>query len=218
MKTTASVFAVALTLYGGTVASAQVQATVPPKTDRTIQHSAAVTVTRADGGSIRTPLGSSGLAVNRGSSLTREWIAIHDSRLPLDLDGTPGVSTVYESSRLSGDYKYDAKLKVSAYESLRAIEIRFLVFDVWGNHVHSLSMTEVEDIQGTKDFHGQWNVYSENEVSEHYASIAYVARVRTADGRVAEADPSVIVAEARKLSKKFTASDLEPKPLAPPGR
>jgi hypothetical protein len=59
---------------------------------------------------------------------------------------------------------------------------------------------------------------SENEMSEHYASIAYIARVRTADGRVIEADPAAAVAEARKFSKKFTPLDLEPKPPASLGR
>jgi hypothetical protein len=63
-----------------------------------------------------------------------------------------------------------------------------------------------------KEFTGAWNAYSENEVSEYYASIAFVARVRTKAGRVFEANLTPVLEEARKLSKKFSPENLEPKP------
>ena len=47
-------------------------------------------------------------------------------------------------------------------------------------------------------------------MSRHYASIAYISRVRTKEGRVVEADSGPIVDEAKKFSKKFTSADLEP--------
>lgn len=56
-----------------------------------------------------------------------------------------------------------------------------------------------------------WTVSSENEVEEHYASIAYVARVRLASGRVLEGSTDRVVEEARKFSSKFTPADLDPK-------
>jgi hypothetical protein len=55
-------------------------------------------VTRADGGSITTLLGY-GIAVAKGSSLKREWIAVHDSTMPVALEGTPGITTVYASKQ-----------------------------------------------------------------------------------------------------------------------
>jgi hypothetical protein len=171
----------------------------------------AVTVTRDSGGSIKTPL-SIGIAVNDKSSMQREFIAIHDASLPVDLVGTPGVRTVYASEGRTGSYKYNASVNIKPTEALTAIEYRFILFDIWGNHVKSLSATEVEDLPAaqTKGFTPAWNVYSENEVSQHYASIAYVARVRTAAGKVVEADPSAALTEARRFSKKFTAADLDP--------
>lgn len=93
------------------------------------------------------------------------------------------------------------------------------MFDVFGDHVRTLSMTEVADLaEGSgKDLTPEWQVFSENEASEHLASIAYVARVRLADGRVIESEPESVLAEARKISKKLTVEDLEPK-MPPPGR
>jgi hypothetical protein len=171
-----------------------------------------VTVTRAAGGSIQTKL-SANIVVNKESTLTREWLALHDASMPAELVGTPGVTTVYVPDRVRGEYQYQAAAPVQAKEDLSAVEIRFLVFDVWGQHVRTLLAEEVADIPAgsTKDLSPEWRLFSENECSKHYASIGYISRVRTKDGRVVEADPAPVVREAQKFSKKFTAADLEPK-------
>lgn len=167
-------------------------------------------VTRESGGSVRTNL-SSDVAVNKDSSLTREWITVHDNSLPVKFKSTIGITTAYESGRVRGDYKYRASYSIDTQEQIAAIEIRFLLFDVWGNHIRTLSQSRVSDIQGSREITGSWNVYSENEVSEFYASIAYIARVRTQAGRVIEGDTLTVLEEARKLSKKFSPENLEPK-------
>lgn len=167
-------------------------------------------VSRADGGSIRTELGH-GIVLNDGSTLTREWIAVDSPSLPAHFVSTPGVVTRYEQDRLRGSYEYNADMSVNVTTPLSAIEIKFITFDVWGTHRKSLSLTEIKDIAiGTIAFSGQWSIFSENEASEYYASIAYIARVRTIDGRVLEADIGPVLAEAKKFSAKFTESDLEP--------
>jgi hypothetical protein len=105
---------------------------------------------------------------------------------------------------------------MNAAQPLRAIQLVFLTFDVWGNHVRTLSYEDVADIPvGRKTISGQWNLFSENDVEKHYASIAYVARVRLADGHVMDAPTDVVLDEARKFSDKFTAADLEVKPPTP---
>lgn len=176
----------------------------------------AVTFTRESGGSVQTKL-SSNIIVNKDSTLTREWITMHDPSMPVDLVGTVGVTTKYVRDRLHGEYQYEAAFSIDATTPVSAIEVRFLTFDVWGQHVRNLVFDEISDIQvGTRDFKGQWRLYSENDCSRHYASIAYISRVRTRDGRVLEADPAPVVEEARKFAKKFTAADLEPKPESRP--
>jgi hypothetical protein len=176
-------------------------------------------VTRADGGSISTNLGY-GFIVAKGSSLRREWIAIHDPSIPVVLEGTPGITTVYVAERYSGSFRYRTKLKITAKQSIAAMEIRFLTFDVWGNHVRTLRLDEVADLaEGvSKDLDGSWSLYSENDVEKHYASIAYVARVRLKDGRVLVANEKPVLDEARKFSEKFSSEDLEPRAAAQNGK
>lgn len=102
-------------------------------------------VTRADGGSITTNLGY-GIAVAKNSSLKREWIAIHDPGMPVELEGTPGVATVFIPDGYSNEFRYRSDFTLSAGEAVRAAEVRFLIFNVWGDHVQTLSYEEVLDL------------------------------------------------------------------------
>lgn len=172
-----------------------------------------VTSTRDSGGSMQTKLGM-GIVLNKESSLRREWITFHDSAFPADLVGTVGVQTTYVPDRVRGSYAYQSKYTLKTRESISAVQVNFLVFDVWGNHLKSLRATEILDLEAgaTKEFTPRWNIYSENEASEYYASIAYIARVRTKTGRVVEMNSAPILEEAKKFSTKFTAEDLESKP------
>lgn len=173
------------------------------------QTNSKATITKESGGSIQTPL-EYGIVLNKNSSLNREWITVHDESLPITISSTIGVKTIYESAGRSGDYLYKTGFSLQAKEPITAFELRFLLFDLWGKHIKTLSFTEVSDFTGSKDFVGSWKVFNENEVSEYYASIAYLARIRTQSGRVVEANPVVVLDEARKFSKKFTEDSLNP--------
>jgi hypothetical protein len=84
-------------------------------------------------------------------------------------------------------------MKGCPYQS--GVEVRFFVFNVWGEHVRSLSFEDVSDIASgaTKDLTAEWQLYSENEVEKHYASIGYVARVRLDDGHVLDAPTTTVI-------------------------
>lgn len=174
--------------------------------------SMADTVTIANGGSIQTNL-AYGITLNEKSSLQREWITVHND-LPVDIINTAGIKTAYQQERVSGNYVYKANYSLSLKEPVVAYEVRFLLFNIWGNHVKTLSDTDVIDLKAgeTKTQDSSWNLYSENEASEYYASIAYVATVRLASGQVLKANPEPVLAEARKFSAKFQLADLEPTP------
>jgi hypothetical protein len=176
-----------------------------------------IEVTHASGGSIRTTL-SANIVLNSDSSLTREWVAIKHANLPVKLRGTPGVVTRYESGERysTGSYEYSATVELDVVEPLVAIEICFLTFDVWGEHVRTLSLSEIKDFKvGLNKLTGSWHIYSENETSEFYASIAYIARARTKDGRVMVGDRVPVIAEAKKFYTKFSDSDLDPEKPKP---
>jgi hypothetical protein len=176
-----------------------------------------VEIIRTSGGSIKTVL-SNTIAVNENSSMTREWIVVKQIDFPVKLIGTPGVKTGYsDGGRFStAGYNYRSEFALEVSEPVVAVEIRFLTFNIWGERGVTLELTKVMDLApGTRNFEGSWRAGSENEVSEYYASIGYVARVRTKSGKVVETDSAPVIAEARKLYAKFAEADLEPEK---PGR
>lgn len=182
-----------------------------PVSEKSSERPNTVVVIRADGGNIKTNLGY-GIILNEKSGLKREWITAQDTLIPARL-ATTGIKTVYASrSSYSSGYEYRADVSIHALEPLSAIEVRFVLFDIWGEFLKTLSLTEVQDVPAgaTVKFDPSWNLYSENEASEIYASIAYVARVRTQSGKIFEANYDPIVAEARKFSDRFTPEQLDP--------
>lgn len=172
-------------------------------------------VLQESGGSIRTPL-SRTIILNEESSLEREFITVIDKTLPANLTSCVGVSTVYEpeTDYSRGEYVYSSSYEIKALEDIRAFETRFLIFNIWGEHVQTLTSTEIADITAgsVRSYDGRWNLFSENEACKHYASISYLAVIRTASGQVLRADVEPVISEAKKFSSKFTDSDLEPTP------
>jgi len=172
---------------------------------------AEIDVLKGSGGSIKTTLGM-GVELNKNSSLEREWITIVDNRMPAVLVDLTGVTTDYESGvRSSGKFIYSASYEAKCSEPISAIEVRFIIFDVWGKTLKTLVSEDIKDMSATShSFSSEWNLFSENEASSYYASIAYISRVRTKDGRVLEADISAVMEQAKRFNEKFEASELEP--------
>lgn len=175
-----------------------------------------VTSTKAAGGPMVTTLGY-GFALNKGSTLVREWITLHDSVLPADIEDSAGLKVVYKAGGTysRGEYEYVGKFRLQVKEPLAALDVMFLTFDVWGTPLRGLRFGRVQDVEaGFHDFDGAWSILDENEASAFYASIAYVSRVRTKSGRILEADNSDIAEEVKKFSTRFKVADLtsSPKP------
>ena len=175
----------------------------------------AALVTRAAGGPLRMNA-SDEVTVNEGSSLRRQWVTVHLPALPADLRGTVGIETAYRGP--ARGYAFRADIPIVAAEPLAAVEVRFLAFDVWGEHMVTLVSTEISDIPAAEDTPGgvwtysaRWSV-AERDCATLHSTVAYIARVRTRDGRVYEADTAPVLEEAKKLSRKFTPADLEPAP------
>ena len=147
----------------------------------------------------------------------REWITVDDELLPAKYVGHVGVQTIYrkETDYAASGYEYQAQYSITLSDSLTAIESRFLTFDVWGEHVSTLSACEIVDLAlgQTQAFNHSWNVYDENEVARFYASIAFIAQVRTASGHVIKGNIETVMQEAKQFSAKFEESSLSPSPL-----
>ena len=173
--------------------------------------------TRTPGGSVKTELGY-GIVLNKNSSLQREYVTVHDAiRMKIELLGNTGVATIYKSNSSrysSGDYQYVADTNVRATEAVAALQVNFILFDVWGNRLKTLSATELVDMEPGQnmEFQWKWRLPSENEASQYFASLAYVAQVRTASGDVLKADTEFVLEQARTFSSEITESDLRADP------
>ena len=173
---------------------------------------AKVTTTKADGGSNVVELSSS-IKLNKNSTLHREWIAINDDQMPVSFKGTPGVLMIYDSGSKysSGGYRYKATYEIVATADIAAIEIRFITFDVFGEKMRNLSTTYIGDIKKGTTYSdtSQWTCSSENDAECYLSSIAYIAQVRTADGKVYYYDANAIVDEILKFTSKFSVEEFE---------
>lgn len=170
-------------------------------------------ILRASGGSIRTQL-SRTIVLNKESTLEREFITVIDPGLPVGFTQCVGVYTAYEAETdySSSRYIYSANYAVKVIDHVRAFEARFLTFDIWGRHVVTLSATVIADMpSGTvRPCQHNWDLYSESDACEYYASIAFIATVRTFNGQVYESDIEPVITEAKRFSAKFTNADIEP--------
>jgi hypothetical protein len=174
---------------------------------------AEVAVRRSSGGSIQTKL-SAKIILNEGSSLQREWVTVSDPAMPARLVGVTGIRTHYDtpSDYRAGGYCYKSDYTFTTDIDLRAVHVRFLTFDVWGEHVRTLAATEIRDFapNSSNNLAAEWAIYYENETSDFCASVAYLARVRTSDGKVVTADTTLVIEEARRFSELVKEADLEP--------
>lgn len=203
MRTTLFFAAIALTF----ASFANAQTSKPAAASR-----ASITMERFEGTRVTVELGY-GIAVNKSSTLKREWFVVRDESAPAAIEGQAGVYVTYKSGDRSslGQYQYQVPYQIKAKEPIAAFEIRVHVLDVFGRLLKTLSATEVGDFSESKTFDATWRIWSENEAAEAFASVAYVAQVRTASGRVYEADRSAVFDQVRKVAKRITETDLEPK-------
>lgn len=172
----------------------------------------ALTMGRFEGTPVRTSLGY-GIVLNKGSGLKREWFVVQDAGAPASIDGPAGVEVEYKPGERysSGQFEYSLAYSLVAAEPLTAVEIRAQLFDVFGRHIRTLSASDVADLSGKTPLHGRWRIYSENEASEVYSSVVYVAQARTAAGKVYTIDSAPLLVQLKKVAAKITEADIESK-------
>ena len=114
---------------------------------------------------------------------------------PVRISGAQ-VSFDYESRR----FQYEVSTQLEATVLVRALEVRHVLYDVFGDHMRNLSNTEAIDIApGQRTLDGVWNMFQENDLSEHLTTVTYVARARLEDGSVWNADMGAIVVALESL-------------------
>jgi len=163
-------------------------------------------VREEDGGSVavRTANGF----MNQDSSLKRRWVVIDDPNSPASLDHAGVYSRFDEKENMQ--YLHPAGV-VSPRQAISAIEVRYVLFDVWGQHLRTVSLTRLVDSSTHLDLRTGINWPAlDSEVSQLVTTIAFVARVRTSEGDVWTFDSHRILRPFENLGLKISAADLVP--------
>lgn len=160
------------------------------------------------GTTIQTNLGYN-IKLNQYSKLNREWFVVRDEASPVSIVEAAGINVSYDSK--GSRYEYKMSYAVDAKEPVSAIELKVHVFDVFGRPIKTLVGTEVTEVDGKGYLNMSWRIWTENEASEAFASVAYISTVRTQAGRVYEIDKAGVAEQVKKVFKKITEADLEPK-------
>ncbi len=158
-----------------------------------------------DGGSVEVKSEYTTFA-NRGSSLRRTWVTVNDSNSPVKL-AKAGINADY-----SDNFRFTPSGLANMRKDVVAFEVRFLLYDMFGNHMKTLSSTEVEDAESGNLFNlgsGEWRAWR-NDATEFLLSVAYVAQVRTGDGKIWRYNAKGIARELAKVEIKIDAGLLEP--------
>jgi archaellin len=165
-----------------------------------------LTVSKKEGSSVVTKLGMV-IKVNDGSSLKREQTTINDASCPIQLSDI-GVETSYSSS----SYSFKPTGSLTTKEPIVAYEVTHLIYNVFGEHMKTLSNTEITDIDGQKEFskYSSWYA-SENNVSEYLICVSYVSNVRTKSGKIWHYNFKVLKDQLNKLEISFEEGYLPKK-------
>ena len=170
---------------------------------QTCQLPEGVRVATGTAGSMKQRLG--GVEINKESTLLREALVIHDHRLPVVFNGTPVARTTYRDRSVELTVTAD----VIANAEVRAWSAVVITFDVFGESQGRFGATEVEDIGkgGLKEHTWRWR-FSESDALTHFATVAYIRRVRTAEGQVQLADHGMVRCVGELFALSITEADL----------
>jgi len=142
-----------------------------------------------------------GVAFNKGSTLQRERVLLNLPSCPVQLTAST-LSFGYEERGLR--YKIHTTFQVQ--QPVVAVEIRHILYDVFGEHMRSLSETEATDYPaGEQAVDGAWGVLRDNDISEQLSAVSFVAKVRLADGKVwsFQMEPLIVALRSLNLEQKI---------------
>lgn len=187
----------------------------PPKVDPlSLPMPASFDLKEAQGGAMRVPVtdpnrvlsAPASTVVNERSTLTRKAYLLNDAKCPVlieELNATPEAGK---------DWRMVLDGKIRARAAITAVDIRFVLFDLFGSHISTQQKLIVEDI-GADDLalvYGPGWGTSEKEVKVLHTTFAFVAQARLANGSVWKYDPLDVARALVKLQLRIDPARLEP--------
>ncbi|HSG05631.1 MAG TPA: hypothetical protein VLB09_04450, partial [Nitrospiria bacterium] len=161
-----------------------------------------------EGGSVATNL-EFGSALNNTSSLKRKLITLNDTSSPARLSD-PGIRTRHRDET----FFFEPIGWVNPTRPVSAVNVRFVLYDMFGNHLQTLSGTIVEDFGPETSFDlsrlGFWTT-GEREARDLLTIVTFVAHVRTQGETVWTYSPEAVVNRLNSLRLKTNRDMLDPK-------
>jgi hypothetical protein len=139
---------------------------------------------------------------------------MNDDSMEVRFIEAPEVAAVNVSPDERLDLAYESRYSLQCLDTaLRAIEVRYLLFDLWGDCLTCLSATATQNLDAGDTLYRNnvWSVSIRSEMEDFFSSFAYVARVLTAKNQILTCDSRAIVAEVASLSARVTEPDLKPR-------
>lgn len=176
--------------------------------------SSTLKITNTDGGTVTTVL-SGDIKVNKNSTLHRAWLIINEPACPVQLSADCGIQTNYVYDRVGGKYSFRSNGSIKTTEAIAAINVTFVLYDAFGDHMKSLKGVYVEDIPSNTEVSfqklgsGSWYA-SENEVEQLLTVATFVRSVRLYSGKVWQCDMKAIAGELTKIRLESGSGVLEP--------
>lgn len=119
----------------------------------------------------------SGIRINDGSTLTRESILFNDPTCPVSVK-SHSTKIIYKDR----GFRFSGVTAIEARSPIVAVQVRTILYDVFGQHMKILANTESKDLSpGPSKLEAEWRAY-EDDVTRLLTTVTYVARVRHADG------------------------------------
>ena len=100
---------------------------------------------------------------------------------------------------------------VIANDSVRAVHLVFVTFNIWGERLTGLRVSKVEDVDAGKPvpIHDGWYL-RDADIQEFATSVAYVDRVLLADGSTWRADRAAVARILSETSYRISEASLDP--------
>lgn len=105
---------------------------------------------------------------------------------------------------------YELEYENLSTRDIIAVEFGLVAFDVWNEFLDRTGGITMTPLAAGQTAKGEWVASRYADFSFH-TGVAYVNRVRFADGEIWSAETTAIVAEMRKIQKDFDASKLKKK-------
>lgn len=149
-----------------------------------------------EGGSVATDL-EFGSALNNTSSLKRKLITINDPSSPVRLSD-PVIKTGHQGEA----FFFEPTGWVNPTRPVSAVDIRFILYDMFGKHLETLSGIVVEDFGPETSFDlsrlGPWKS-EELKARNLLTIVTFVAHVRTQGETVWTYSPDAIISRLNSL-------------------